>query len=92
MSNLYPKLASLDAQRRSIYEDIQGELKAAFLNQRVRVNHHRGSYTGVVVRIGWRTCSVIVRNDATGKTTERYPLSHNIHGTPEVELLAGGEA
>ncbi len=91
MSAVYPRLAELKAQKERAYRRLVDELSRTFMGRRVRVNHHRGSYTGLVVRItenGY--CSVIVKNDATGKTTERYPLSHNIHGMPEIELIVGG--
>jgi hypothetical protein len=90
MKTMYPEIASLDAQYRAAYRRRQDALEAVFLEKRVRVNHHRGSYTGRVIRIG-RNCSVIVQNDATGKMTERYPLGFDINGRPEVELLVGGE-
>lgn len=91
MSAVYPRLAELKAKKELADQRIRDELSRTFLGKSVRVNHHRGSYTGLVVRItrnGY--CSVIVKNDATGKTTERYPLSRDMHGRPEVELLAGG--
>ncbi|HEY6612701.1 MAG TPA: hypothetical protein VIZ86_16425 [Pseudomonas sp.] len=92
MSVLYPRLVELQAQKERADRHIHDEMTRTFLGKRVRVNHHRGSYTGTVTQIYKRTgFSVIVKNDTTGKTTERYPLSRDIHGRPEVELLAGGD-
>jgi hypothetical protein len=93
MSAMYPRLAELKAQKERADRHIQDELASTFMGKRVCVNHHRGSYTGLVVGITKNgNCSVIVKNDTTGKTTERYPLSCDIHGRPEVELISGCKA
>lgn len=86
MNSPYPEIALLDAQRRDARRRLQEALRRTFLDKRVRVNHHRGTYTGVVVEIS-HDGGVIVRNDRTGKTSARHPLCLDISGRPQVELL-----
>lgn len=85
--SLYPEIAALDKERADIENRIYEAMKARFLGRRVRVNHHHGSFTGVVRQVGYSgELSVMVRNDATGKSTQRWPLGTS-RGLPDIEIL-----
>ncbi|MEE4460762.1 hypothetical protein V2S84_01205 [Azotobacter chroococcum] len=92
MSAAYPKIARIRDEMDRLQKELKREMAEQFINRRVRVNHHRGSYTGVVSQVSYDGLYVIVSNDATGKATARYPLSTK-HGRPEIELIDdGGDA
>lgn len=85
--SLYPELVALSKERDDIKIRITEAMKARFLGKRVRVNHHHGSFTGVVRQAGWDgEFSVMVKNDVTGKSSRRWPLSTS-RGLPDVELI-----
>ena len=84
--SLYPDLVALYEQRRSLDDQITAAMKATFLGRRVRVNHHHGHYFGVVRQVGRGEFSVMVRNDVTGKSTQRWPLLAS-NGLPDIELV-----
>lgn len=85
--NIYPELVALKQERADIEKRITEAMKARFLGKRVRVNHHNGSFTGVVRQVGWSgEFSVMVRNDATGKSSQRWPLCSS-RGLPDIELI-----
>lgn len=84
--SLYPELKRLDEERSALNARISEAMRLQFVGRRVRVNHYHGSYTGIVRQVGWHEFSVVVVNDATGKTSQRWPL-HTSNGLPDVELI-----
>lgn len=85
--SLYPDLHALYEERRALEKRIYEAMKAQFLGRRVRVNHYHGSYTGIVRQVGHGEFSVMVVNDASRKSSQRWVLSTS-GGRPEIELLA----
>lgn len=86
MSIHYPEITLLDAQWHYAARRRQEAVRRTFMDKPVRVNHYRGTYTGVVVGISYDG-RVVVRNDRTGKTSARDPLGLDLNGRPQVELL-----
>lgn len=88
MEEVLNRIRLLRDQRRTLELEIQVELERQFLYRSVRVNHGRGSFTGLVVRCGADGLNVYVRNDVTGKVSPRYVLGE-VGETPEIELIGG---
>ncbi len=57
----------------SARDDLVRALRRAYpLGEPVRVIHHRGEYTGIVMGHDAHGARVVIENDATGKTSRRY--------------------
>lgn len=80
-------IEQLVEERRRINRQIAEAMKATFLGKSVLVTHHRGSFKGTVAHVSsigetW----VMVKNDKTGKSSQRWPLCTS-DGIPDVQVI-----
>ncbi len=82
----YPKLIEAKSSYAQAYKNLKDSMADTFpRGAKVKVRHHRGEYTGTVVRTD--EYRVYVINDKSGKISHQYPC-YDVAGCLAVEIIS----